>query len=137
LEYQALRIDNNWVNISHWGMIVDYDGIAIKGGIKEEVRRGMVSGYDYVETWGLIETGDGLTEKGLPLYDCLGFYGEKGAVYGTIGAPQCNNDNVKPFGAKEKRIYEKRLQDARDKEEEEYYNPRRKYHDVDYDEEVY
>jgi len=44
LELKVLRLENNgWDNLGHWGVIVDDQGKVIEGGVREAVRKELVT----------------------------------------------------------------------------------------------
>jgi len=92
LELKALRMDENNNNMLQWGAIVDEEVKVVKGGIREAVRRGLVTETNYESAWDLaLEYMDNTTENG-EVFDKEGHYGKKDLVYGTIvdeGANAC------------------------------------------------
>ena len=43
LEIKVLKMENNDVNMIHYGEVVDEEGAVIEGGIREAVRKGLVT----------------------------------------------------------------------------------------------
>jgi len=78
LELKVLRMEANGSNISHFGVIVDGEGMVIEGGIREAVRRGLVAKENYLYWWDLGKRGNG------EVYDEYARYGVRGVVYGSM-----------------------------------------------------
>ena len=78
LELKMLRMDSNENNTRHWGVVVDDKGKVIEGGIREAVRRGVVTEENHWHWWGLRKRANG------DMDDYWNKYGELNDVYGRI-----------------------------------------------------
>jgi len=77
--FEVGRMEHNGLgNMQHWRVVVDEEGVVIAGGIREAVRRGIVTVENYEYWWGLWKRENG------DVYDVRGIYGKKGVVYGRI-----------------------------------------------------
>ena len=68
-------MENNELNTKHWGVVVDNEGKIIEGGIKEAVRRELVTEENCLPWWGLAKRASG------DVYDMFGKYGERNVEY--------------------------------------------------------
>jgi len=68
-------LDSNAYNIQLWGVVVGGKGKVNKGGVREAVRRWLVTEEHCWNWWGLekMENGD--------VFDEVGYYGEKNVMY--------------------------------------------------------
>jgi len=78
LELKVLRMENNgWSNMGCYGAVVDEEGKKIDGGIREAVRRELVTVASYDNWWGM--------KKGYgDLIDWYGVYGMPEVLYGRF-----------------------------------------------------
>jgi len=73
---KVFRMDSHWYgNRDHWGLIGDEEGEMIEGGIREAVRRGLVTEEILRVYWNLEMEDNG------DVYDLPGSYGEYDVVY--------------------------------------------------------
>ena len=80
LELKVLRMENNGLggNMGHWGVIVDDESEVIDRGIREAVRRGLVTEAKRYLWWGLKKRANG------DIYNRDSIYGERRVVYRTF-----------------------------------------------------
>jgi len=71
-------VESNVDNFLHWGVVVEFQGKVIEGGIREAVGRGLVKEANCHHWWGLLKRDNG------DVYDEGRIYGEEGIVYGRL-----------------------------------------------------